>query len=326
MLRYSLVVVAGFWVAGSAGAASWANALFDELSRDFGSVPRGPLLSHHFRVVNRTRQTVNISSVRVGCGCVTAGTRKTLLEPGEETSIYVTMDTTRFIGPKSVTVFVQFDQPAFDEVRLYVQANGRTDFTVAPDVLTFGQVKRGLESAASVTVTFHGHTGAQITKALGESNYVQPVVVEKRRSDHEVVYEVTAKLRGDTPVGRWFTDVWLTTNVSSLPKIRVPLTVEIESPLTVSPPALGLGTVKPGEDILRRVIVRGVRPFRITSIKGGDESVEVKAFAEEARDVHVLTIRLKPTKVGVVDYTLRVVTDLKEENEIDFKVSAVVAQ
>src|SRR5690349_16734060 len=47
MFRYSLVLVAGFWVAGSAGAATWADGLFDELSKDFGSVPRGPTLTHH---------------------------------------------------------------------------------------------------------------------------------------------------------------------------------------------------------------------------------------------------------------------------------------
>src|SRR3954468_21697652 len=130
MLRYSLALVMAFGVASSASAGTWAQGLFDELSKDFGSVPRGPLLTHHFRVVNRTKQAVNVSSVRVSCGCVTATANKTHLEPGEETTIYATMDSTRFVGAKSVTIFVQFDQPSFDEVRLFVQANGRNDFAV----------------------------------------------------------------------------------------------------------------------------------------------------------------------------------------------------
>src|SRR3954451_24213188 len=113
MLRYSLVLVAALSAAESASASTWAQGLFDETSKDFGSVPRGPLLTHHFRVVNRTKQAVNVSSVRVSCGCVTATAMKTYLAPGEETTIYATMDTTRFTGPKSVTVFVQFDSPSF---------------------------------------------------------------------------------------------------------------------------------------------------------------------------------------------------------------------
>lgn len=327
MLRYGLVVVAGFWIAGSAGAAStWASGLFDEVNKDFGSVPRGPTLSHHFRVTNNTRQAVNISSVRVSCGCVSASAARTYLKPGESTTIHATMDTTRFVGPKSVTIFVQFDSPNFDEVRLLVQANGRNDFALSPDTLSFGQVKRGTEATAKATVTFYGHQGAKITAAKGESNYIKPAFAEVKRTDYEVVYEVTAKLRSDTPVGKWYTDVWLSTDVNTLPKVRVPLTVEVESPLTISPGFLALGTIRASEETQRRVIVRGVKPFKIHTIKGGDDTVQVKSQSTEAKEVHVLTIKLKPKKAGAIDHTLRVITDLKEDNEIDFRVNAVAAE
>jgi hypothetical protein len=326
MLRYSLVLVAGFWLAGLASAATWADGLFDELSKDFGSVPRGPTHTHHFRVVNKTRQPVSISSVRVSCGCVSASALKTLLQPGEETSVVAHMDTSRFIGPRTVTVFVQFDRPKFEEVRLWVQANARNDFTLAPDSLAFGQVKRGTTHDASVNLTFFGHTGAKIISARGESNYIQPTVTEVRRTEYEVVYKVETKLRGDTPVGKWYTDIWLKTNIASLPQLRVPLTVDVESPLTVSPGLLSLGEVKVSSENQRRIIVRGVKPFRISSIKGSDEIVAVKPQTDEAREVHVLTVKLKPAKAGTVDRTLRVITDLKEDGEIDFKVSAVVKE
>jgi hypothetical protein len=38
----------------------------------------------------------------------------------------------------------------------------------------------------------------------------------------------------------------------------------------------------------------------------------------------VLTIQFKPGQAGTLDRTLRVLTDLKEDNEIDFRVHAVV--
>jgi len=326
MLRYSLVLVAALSAAESASASTWAQGLFDETSKDFGSVPRGPLLTHHFRVVNRTKQPVNISSVRPSCGCVTVTAMKTRLEPNEETTIYATMDTTRFTGPKQVTIFVQFDSPQFDEVRLYVQANGRSDFVVSPDALALGQVKRGVEGSASVTVTFYGQNGVKILKALGESNYVQASFAEEKRTEYEVAYKLTAKVRSDTPVGKWYTDVWLTTNMTSLTKVRVPLTVEVESPLTVSPALLALGTVKAGEQVERRVIVRGVKPFKITEVQGVNGELQVKPSSEDAKEVHVLTIRLQPTKAGLLDKTLRVVTDLKEDNEIDFKLNVAVTE
>src|SRR5262245_39146548 len=114
MLRYCLVLTAALSAATSAGAATWADGLFDALTKDFGSVARGPLLTHDFRVTNNTKTTVNLSSVRVSCGCVTALAQGNTLKPGESTTVHITMDTTRFIGPKTVTVFVQFSEPQFE--------------------------------------------------------------------------------------------------------------------------------------------------------------------------------------------------------------------
>ncbi len=325
MLRYSLVLVAGFCVASSAGASTWADGLFDELSKDFGSVPRGPAQTHDFHVVNNTKSPVSISNVRVSCGCTSASaTPRTYLKPGEDTYIHAQMDTTRFFGPKSVTIYVQFDRPKFEEVRLWVQANGRNDFNLTPETLSFGQIKRGTAPANSVNVTFYGNPGVRIVSAKGESNYVQPSIVETRRNDSEVVYTLTTKLRPDTPVGKWYTDVWVNTNVASMPQMRVPLTVEVESPLTVSPAVVSLGSLPMSGESERRVIVRGVQPFKIISVRGGDDHLQIKNSGTEAREVHVLTIKLKPGSTGSLDRTLRVLTDLKEDNEIDFRVNATV--
>jgi hypothetical protein len=322
MLRYSLVLLAGLWAAGAVSAGPWANALFEETSKDFGSVPRGPTLKHDFRLLNRTRTPVNIASVRVSCGCVTARAVKSHLQPGEETTIQTLMDTTRFTGAKTVTIYVQFNLPSYAEVRLWLQANGRNDFTVTPDTLAFGQVKRGDTPVAMVRVTFYGSGTARILGARGESNYVQPVIKEVRRLPHEVGYDLSVQLRADTPVGKWYTDVWLKTNLSNTPDLRVPLTVEVESPLTVSPPVVDLGSIKVASDAERKLIIRGVQPFKITQVKGIDRSLDVRFAPDKPREVHVLTVKVKPGQAGTFDRLLRVVTDLKEDNEIDFRVHA----
>ncbi len=325
MLRYSLVLVAGLVATGTAGAATWADGLFDDLNKDFGSVPRGPTLVHHFRVANNTAGPVGISNVRVSCGCVSATALKSVLQPGEETSIVARMDTTRFLGIKSVTIYVQFDRPRFEEVRLWVRANGRNDFNVSPDTLSLGQVKRTTTPSAAVTLTFYGMNGARISEVKGESNYVRPSFREVRRNDSEVVYELSATLRGDTPVGRWYTDVWVTTNVASLPQLRVPLTVDVQSALSVGPEAVVLGQMKVNSEIERRVIVRGVKPFKITKIVGADANLWVKDNTTTAKEIHVLTVKYKAVRAGELARNVRIVTDLGgDDSEIDFRVSATV--
>jgi hypothetical protein len=255
---------------------------------------------------------------------VTATSERSFLQPGEETFILARMDSTRFIGVKSVTIFVHFDQPRNDEVRLWVRANGRDDVMLTPETLAFGQVKRGSTPTATVRVTFQGNGGLRILEAQAESNYIQPAVRELSRTPNEAAYEVTARLRSDTPVGRWFTDVWLALDNQTIPRVRVPLTVEIESPLSVSPPQVSLGDVKVGVEVERRVIVRGVKPFRVTGIKGTDALISVRDSADASKPVHVLTIHYKATTAGDFNRALEVLTDLDGGSSIDVQTMAKV--
>lgn len=324
MLRYSAVLLLALWAAGQAEAASWADRLFDELSKDFGSVPRGPALVHHFRIANRTSTPVNIASIRVSCGCATAQVLKAALLPGEETAILVRMDTTRFTGVKSVTIFVVFDRPNPDEVRLMVSAVGRDDFSMSPDTLAFGQVRKASTATVSTTITFFGSTPIQITDVRCETNYVQTILQELPRKKNVSTYQLTARLRNDTPVGKWYSDIWLKTNNTGLPQIRVPVTVEVESALSVSPEVVVLGPIKANTEAERRVIVRGVKPFRITGIEGGDEQVQVEETNPEEKKVHVVSVRLKGTRSGSLQRTVRLHTSLPEDNEVEFQVQGQV--
>ena len=318
-----LILLAAFWAVAPVSAANWAEELFDSLKKDFGPVPRGPLLQHSFKITNHTKNVVTISSVRVSCGCVSAVVVKGTLQPGESTQLIANMDTTRFTGVRAVTIFVQFSQPALEEVRLVVQSDMRADFSITPGALSFGQAKKGSTPSASVTVTFHGRPDARITKVKADSNYVQPSLTELRRNDAEVVYSLSAKMRADTPVGRWFTDVWLESSLPGLQAIRVPVTVEIQPPLTVSPATLQLGSIPAAQEAKARVIVRGTQPFKILSIKGHGDDLRV-SYDSAAKELHLLSIQAIPAKAGKWSRKLTVVTDLKEDAEVDLMLEADV--
>ncbi|HEX5272079.1 MAG TPA: DUF1573 domain-containing protein [Gemmataceae bacterium] len=320
MLRYSFAFVAGLMVAAPAMAGSWGEGLFDEYSKDFGSVPHGQVLTHPFTVKNNTGKTVTISGVRVSCNlCTSATALKGQLQPGEETSVSVRMDSGKFYGVKTVYVYVTFSEPQYDEVRLWIQANSREDINVTPESLGFGRVRHGEASSKTVSVTFYGGVPSEITGVTSESNYVQAKVGAARKGGNEVTYELIAKLRPDTPVGKWYTDVWVTTNNPSLPKVRVPLTVEIDPAVTVNTTTVALGDVKVGETAERKLVVRGDRPFKITAIKGDGDGLEVKDNSAEAREQHVLTVRLKGGKPGEFNRKVQVLTDIKDEGEVEFR-------
>jgi len=228
MLRLTLALTAVLAMTGTAPAASWAEGLFGELSYDFGQVPRGPVQSFSFRLTNKTGEPVHISSVRVGCHCVTASATKTDLAAGESTSIAVQVDTRRLSGPFQKPIFVQFDRPKSEEVRLSVKANIRDDLHVSPESLAFGRVKRGSSSEASVTVLISGLADCKLQEAKCDSSYLRARIERLPADSGE--YRVTAQLRPGLPTGRWYSTVWVTTNNSALPRFPIPITVEVHAP------------------------------------------------------------------------------------------------
>ncbi len=173
-------------------------------------------------------------------------------------------------------------------------------------------------------LSFFGNTDTQVTETKCESNYIQPRVQEVRRTESEVTYQVTAQLRADAPVGKWYTDVWVKTNTPGVPPIRVPLTVEIESALSVNPETVTLGPIKTQTEGERRVIVRGVKPFKVAKVSGTNERLLVHVDSQLAKPVHVLTIKLKAGEPGELNRTLSVLTDLADDNRIDFHVNAQI--
>ncbi len=320
MFRFCLAAVAGLLLTARAPAANWAEAMFDDLARDFGTVARGQMLTHPYRLTNNTGQTVRIISVRVSCGCTSATALAGVIAPGQSTSVLAQMDTRRFVGPKTVTIYVQLDQPQWAEVRLSISANARDDISVTPDTLAFGSVPRGNAATRQTTVSFN--SGQQLVSVAAESNYVQ---LQARAvgspTGYGHAYEVTATLRPDTPVGKWFTDVWLNTNDPSSPRIRVPLTVDVEPALSLSPNAVTLGQAAVGKTVVKRIIIRGGQPFHIKSIEGTDETVQVETQpGEDAKPAHVLTVKVTPAAAGEINRTLKIITDLPGDSTAELSV------
>ena len=89
----------------------WANKLFakphgEGTTHDFGSIPRGTVLTHRFPMKNIWAVPLDISATRVSCGCVTITVAPQTLKSLETSYVELTMDARKFTGPKTVNVFI----------------------------------------------------------------------------------------------------------------------------------------------------------------------------------------------------------------------------
>lgn len=308
----SCLAVATLLACAAVAQAQSATGFFEQTSHDFGSVQRGPLLTHHYRLTNNSQQQVHIAGARVSCGCVAAQAIKDTLAPGESTSIYATMDTRRFSGSKQVTIFVSFDRPSWQEVALSISAYQRDDFSMDAEGISFGAVSRGGSGNAKMTVTLRQMNWA-VQSASSESTFVAPKLKELRRSQHEVVYEVAAELKPGLPVGTWTTDIHLVTNSPVAPKITIPATVEIRPALSVSPGEVTFNATQVGHPSESKFVVKGGQPFKIKEIQGLDGTVTVIEAPSDSKPVHIITVKFDPSKEGDLSRKLRIVTDLPTE-------------
>src|SRR5947199_3887453 len=180
-------------------AQGWANKLFkNQTTHEFGTVPYGAQLLHRFSITNIYAVPLEISQVRVSCGCVTATPSRKVLPSRETGTIDVTMDARRFKGAKTVTVYVSVGPTYVSTAELRVSANSRADVVFNPGQVNFGNVARGQTPSQPVDVEYAGTDDWRITEVLTRGS---PFDVELRevyrQSGVNAGYQVKVTLKPD---------------------------------------------------------------------------------------------------------------------------------
>jgi Protein of unknown function (DUF1573) len=98
----------------------------DGTTFNFGKVPQGTKPKHAFRFVNNSEFPLRIVGVSTSMNPIRAWSTKGVLEPGEEAILETIVDTNRFVGPKTMTLYVQMDHGGRRrEVTLWIQADSQ---------------------------------------------------------------------------------------------------------------------------------------------------------------------------------------------------------
>lgn len=311
----SIVLLAAVVTASvPAQSQSWADKMFkDGLSKDFGSQPHGAQLTHTFTISNIYAVQMEITTIKSGCGCLTATAKKRVLGPRESTTIDVVMDTKRFTGPKTVGVRVTVGPEYISSTELTLKANSRADIVFNPGQVNFGAVTRGQAPTQFIDVEYAGSQNWQISEIVAKDVPYTVTHKESYRRAGGVGYRLTVTLKPDAPVGTNRHNVFLKTNDTASPLVPVLVEATVQSPLAVSPEALSLGTVKMGTPLVRRVVVRGSKPFHVTGVEGvGDGFDLAEPVAAVDQVVQFVTFKCQPGKEGAFRREMKIKTTLQD--------------
>jgi len=328
-----------FWLSFSvpALARNWAESLFPELDHDFGTVPRGASMHCTFVARNPFQDVpVRISGLRRTCGCtdvaldgvvvlnerVSYSSVHKVLEPGQEATIDVTLDTRRFIGRKSAQITVYLDQPQRASVRLTIRSFIRQDVVLNPGAIQFGAVTREHLEPRSLDIEYAGSLDWRAERVEHSNDDLDVRIEPWYRKPGQVGYKLVVTPKRTLPAGYFSDLVRIYTNDPASPQIVVRVDGQLLPDLIVTPAKLRLGPVRTQESARKYVLLRARKPFRVIAVKGVDDEFKAE-FTDQAQTFHMVTIEFAGSpKPGLYHRKLFIETDLDGDNVAE--VEAVV--
>lgn len=298
LIRTSLIAATVAFVsstlASTSMATDWTDITFPNKKHDFGTCAVAAKTEYRFSVFNQFQQNLHIQTVRASCGCTTPVIETPTIAPGQTGTILARFNTDTFKGQKGATLTVVIDQPFYTEVQLRVDGYIRSDMVFHPGSVDFGTVNQGEASTKSSKVFYAGRTDWEILGVNSNKPWLIPTVTEVSRSGGSIQYELGLTLSDSAPKGFFQDQIVVTTNDSAMPRVPLPTTGFVESPLSISPQSIALGSLKPGQSINQRLVIKGRVPFVVESINADGWEVDFKP-STTARTTHMITAKFTPT-------------------------------
>lgn len=297
-IAVGVCLTTGQWAQGQ---GNWAEQLLDTRKLDFGVVATGAETSRIVTVTNTTTGQVHINSVSTACACAKADQpSKTLLEPGEESTILVSLNTRQFSKQRDTSVTITFDAPQYTSVTIPISAYIRTDVVFEPGIIRFGNVDFGTGAEQTTKIAYAGRSDWKIVDVKIGCPDLKATLTETGRRPGLVDYELTMKLNPGAKPQRIRDLVTLVTDDAANP--HVPLMVEgvVVPEFAVSPESVAIRALSPGQTTTVRVVIRGKKPFIIEDIDCTDmkDCFQVK-LGDKANVLHVVDIQfIAPEKPG----------------------------
>jgi hypothetical protein len=327
---FAAAAIAIATTASSCFAEAWATKLFSQTKHDFGTVARGADTSYKFAAKNIYKQDIELLSVRSSCGCTSPTIEKKVLKTGEVGYVTAIFNTRTFTGihGATLTVAVRWNDNGKwlnGEAQLRVDGNIRGDVVFTPGAVRFDSVDQGAKSEQKVEVTYAGRSNWKIVDVRGASDAIEVELTQTQRYSGRVAYNVLVRLK-DTAAAGYFNDqLVLVTNDEDNPRIPIYVGGRIVPLISVSPESLLLGEVVQGQQISRKIIVHGKKPFKILSFQSNDEDSFQFKTDDQSKDRHIVDITFTAKKnAGNVKEAIYIATDLGDKLQTNLTVYATI--
>jgi hypothetical protein len=297
-------------------SGGWASSLAGQIEHNFGAVERGAQLSHQFTLTNNTGKEVRIKNVSPSCHCVSPMVTDYTIPPGGSTVIDARMNTSSFLGSKTVTITVSFDKPRRGELQLRVSAVSGGGPNITASEIDFGSANVGQKAEKKLILEFLGGADRKIEGVEFNKERVTASFREIERKSDRVRYELALALAENLPIGLLEEKVRVRTNDPKASEVMVTAKAKIEGSVTVVPDSFKLDDLSPGARITKNVIIKSQTPFHVTQVNNTLGMFAVKSGPDD-KTVQMVTITVTvPADLGLLSDHLEFQTNLPDAKPI----------
>jgi len=316
-------------VASPCAADAWVAKMFSETEHDFGTVARGADTVYKFPIKNIYKQEIRLVSVRSSCGCTTPSLENKVLKTGDVGYVVANFNTRTLQGVHSatLTVTVEWDDKGVrrrGEAQLRVHGNIRGDVVFQPGAVKFDAIEQGTEPEQQVRVIYAGRPDWKIVDVLGASDMIEVEMNELPRSGDRVTYELIVRMKDSAPAGYFNEQLVLVTNDRQNKQIPLHVAGRVVPEISVAPEALVFGEVAFGQQVPKKIVVRGKKPFKIVALNCDDGCFAFKTD-DKVSDRHVVEVLFDAKRdPGKVKETIHIATDLGKSYDATLTAYATV--
>jgi len=225
---------------------SGARITFAEPDFDFGKVDSGTPVKHDFVFTNTGDQVLEVTGVRPGCGCTTAGDWDKKVEPGKTGKIPIQFNSSGYGGQVHKTVFVTCNDSTRSNLTLNLQGTIWKVFDVTPMYAIFNLTSE--EQTNQIQVVKIVNNDEQPATLTDPASNNQAFTTELKTVREGKEFELRVTVNSSQISGNISGTITVKTSSPKMPEISFTAFAMLQPLLTVNPPQFTLpGGPLPGE-------------------------------------------------------------------------------
>ncbi len=261
---------------------------------DFGQAWAGQRFVHEFSISNEGDGPLQITEVRVTCGCVLAEEFDRTILPGERGTVAVKMDTTKLRGTIYKKIRVTSNDPANSTVELAYRGEVTAYIELDPVTATW-RSGANFRDDPTVSVRMTGQAGVEWRPRHRPSTSESVYSVEIEEVESGRVYDAKITPRSDLPEGRYNEQLVFDTNLELMPEVQIPCRFVQPPAVQIFPSRLSLPDRLP-EGVNQNVEIRfnGIGEMNILSVEPTLTTIHPEVIVRKAGRVYRLTMTFDP--------------------------------